>query len=148
MNDFQIDLQIEATVSTVYEALTTQSGIQRWWTTSCQVGSNVGEMINLSFGKTFKEMRIESLRLNEAVEWYVTKSQLDIPNLERKNEWEGSSIAIHIAPQSTSHTRLHLVHMGLTPEVECYEICSSGWAHFLASLKDYCETGTGKPYHG
>ncbi len=42
--------------------------------------------------------------------------------------------------------QLSFVHKGLTPDLNCYEICDAGWTHFIInSLKQYLETGTGNP---
>jgi hypothetical protein len=33
-------------------------------------------------------------------------------------------------------------HEGLTPQLHCYDTCSLGWSHGLASLRTYIDTGT------
>ena len=38
---------------------------------------------------------------------------------------------------------------GLTPQLLCYDICEAGWdMFFLHSLKQYLDTGRGKPHKG
>ena len=34
---------------------------------------------------------------------------------------------------------------GVKPELECFDMCQEGWTHFLASLVDYVDRGTGSP---
>lgn len=144
--NYQSDLVLTAPVASVYEALTTQSGIRGWWTAACDAGTAVGEQITIRFGRTFKVMRIEHLRPEEEVRWRVTDAQLDVPGLTRTKEWIDTTIVFQLVPQSASVTRLQLEHIGLTPQVECYALCSQGWRQFLGSLKSYVETGKGAPY--
>jgi hypothetical protein len=37
-------------------------------------------------------------------------------------------------------------HAGLSPQLECYDMCRAGWDQYLPSLRDYIDTGTGNPY--
>jgi hypothetical protein len=39
-------------------------------------------------------------------------------------------------------------HEGLVKQLECYDQCSAGWDHYLASLRDHIESGTGSPVPG
>jgi len=39
-----------------------------------------------------------------------------------------------------------LTHIGLTPEIECYDLCKNGWQSFLYSLNKYLTTGIGAPF--
>jgi hypothetical protein len=46
-----------------------------------------------------------------------------------------------------SGTAVAFAHEGLTPEVECYEVCTNAWSMFVTgSLKSLIETGEGQPY--
>ena len=146
MHSFKFDLLVAAPAAKVFEALTTQQGIQSWWTTYSEVGTAVGEHITVRFGSTFKVMQIETLFPATEVRWRVVDAHLVVPGLARTNEWLGTTIVFQLVPQSDTVTRLALEHIGLTPEVECYDICSQGWAQFLGSLKAYLETGKGSPY--
>ena len=146
MSSFKFELVLAAPTSEVYEALTTQQGIQSWWTASSEVGTSVGEQIAIRFGQTFKVMKIEVLRPETEVRWRVIDAHLVVPGLTRTNEWMGTTILFQLAPQSDALTRLQLEHIGLTPEVECYGLRSQGWHQFLGSLQRYVETGKGSPY--
>jgi len=43
-------------------------------------------------------------------------------------------------------TTLTFLHKGLNQSFQCYNVCESGWDHFLASLQLYLETGKGTPH--
>jgi len=143
---YSSEIELAAPRSTVYAALTTQQGIRSWWTESCDVGSEIGSQTIVRFGATFKVMRIESLLPDSEVSWKVTDARLEVPGLKRTDEWIGTTITFRLVSVSDSVTRLRLEHHGLTPDVECFEICTSGWHQFLGSLKLYVETGTGAPF--
>lgn len=146
MDSFKLDLLMAAPASIIYEALTTQHGIQNWWTTASEVGTTVGQQITIRFGDTYKVMQIEALRPFTEVQWSVSEAHLVVPGLTRTNEWIGSTIVFQLTPHSGALTLLQLEHVGLTKQIECYEICSQGWNQFLGSLKSYVETGKGSPY--
>lgn len=140
-------LIIEAPASTVYAALTTQSGLRGWWTADCDAGTGVGAQATFRFDETFKVMRIERLLQDAEVCWQCVQAHIDAPGLlTRTDEWIGTSILFLLIPRSSSETLLEFEHIGLAPQVECYEICTRGWQQFLASLKSYAETGKGTPY--
>ena len=147
MNHYHSDLLINAPAADVYKALTTPEGLQSWWTKTCEIGTQVGAESTFHFGKTFKVMRIEALNPDVKVAWQCIDSHIHAPGLlTRTNEWIGTSIAFNLEPQFASSTLLKFDHFGLVPEVECFEVCSSGWDQFLGSLKEYAETGKGRPF--
>lgn len=43
-------------------------------------------------------------------------------------------------------SKVIFTHQGLVPELECFDVCQTGWDYFLGSLKDYLETGKGNPF--
>jgi len=44
-------------------------------------------------------------------------------------------------------TQIRFTHVGLNPDVECYDVCSSAWSSYmLGSLRDLITTGEGAPY--
>jgi hypothetical protein len=75
----------------------------------------------------------------------VTDSLIDIPELDNKTEWINTKIVWEIS-SNDNQTELHLTHFGLTPQVECYNICESGWHNFTDSLTEFINTGIGKPF--
>ena len=90
-------------------------------------------------------MAVEELVPDKKVVWNVTASLIDIPELKNKTEWINTKIVWEIS-STDSHTELHLTHFGLTPQVECYNICEDGWHNFTNSLSEFINTGTGKPF--
>ncbi len=62
-----------------------------------------------------------------------------------KEEWLNTEL-VWTFKENGSEVEVSFVHNGLTPELNCYKICESGWNFFIStSLKNYLETGQGNP---
>lgn len=136
---------IKAEPELVYQALTAY--VPKWWSELFEGSSDTpGATFTVRFGESiYKVFTVEALQLNTRVVWSVIDSVIDIPELENKSEWIGTSIEWDIKSEQHA-TVLTLSHIGLTPQIECYEICRAGWGQFLASLKAFAETGQGMPF--
>src|SRR5690606_23589820 len=104
------------------------------------------DIFTVRFGdRIYKTMQVQELVHNSKVVWYVEDSLIAVPELQKQTEWIGTSIVWKIASDETV-THLHLTHIALQPEVECYDICVSGWQQFTDSLRSFVETGKGNPF--
>lgn len=143
--NFQTTISIHASSSDVFNALT--SGIPKWWTKEFKGQSrNMLDEFTVRFGSSYKTMLIVGVIQDTRVVWECLDAMIDLPELDNKSEWEGTRMGWTIDEQD-SFTDLTLMHTGLTPELECYNVCEKGWNAYMQSLKLYLETGTGKPYH-
>lgn len=145
MEHYKKTITITATGKQVYTALT--ESIAAWWTTQFEGTSNQqGQSFTIRFGvNIFKTMLVEELTPCQKVVWRVSDAMIDLPTLKNKSEWIDTEIVWEIAEQHEASI-LQLTHFGLSPKIECYSICESGWETFTNSLKVYIETGKGKPY--
>jgi len=149
MKNYQCDVEIAAPAAKVFAAITTEDGLKGWWTTSCESGTGVGSRATFRFGNTHNVMLTEKLTPNLEVVWKCLEQHHEAAELERKDEWAGTKVKFKLESRSLSSTVLHFEHDGLTPELECYQICDQGWGHFLkTSLKKLVETGKGEPFSG
>ena len=145
MESINQNVEIAADPGKIYEALTTTAGNRGWWTTDCEVGSKVGEQAVFRFnhmgggeGLTEMRFRIDKLAPNEAVEMTCVGHQ-------NNSDWQDTRLAFRLRPAG-GKTTIELAHTGFQAKTKVYEACIAGWAHFLASLKKYAETGTGTPH--
>ena len=60
-------------------------------------------------------------------------------------DWVGTTLHFDIEATPEEGTVLRFRHAGLTPRLECFSDCKSGWDHFIPSLGAYVETGVGQP---
>lgn len=146
MQDYHCAITIHAPAQKVYEAITTQRGIQNWWTNDCHVETK-HRKATMRFGKTYNVMAFEKLS-NTEVRWrcIAQHQEFDKP-LTKKDEWVGTHVIFLIKELDPDHTELHFTHKGLLPSLECFDICKKGWDHFIkTSLKNYLEKGKGQPF--
>ena len=149
MKNYQCTVEVAAPAAKVYEAITTEKGLKGWWTTTCEAGTGVGSRATFRFGPTHNIMLTDKLAPDREVVWNCLEQHHQAAGLSRKDEWAGTRIKFRLESRSPASTVLHFEHEGLTPELECYQICEAGWGHFLKrSLKSLVETGKGEPFSG
>ncbi|WP_309130869.1 SRPBCC domain-containing protein [Brevibacterium sp.] len=137
-------VDISASPSRVYAALTTESGLTGWWTTVAEVGTRVGETITFRWSeRDYTAMRIDVLKSDSRVEWTCV-AQHDT-NLPDPAEWVGTRVIFDLTP-SLKGTKLVVRHVGLLT-LDCGDMCSLGWMQFLTtSIKPLAEIGVGQPW--
>ena len=136
--DYQLTIEVAAPPAAAFDALTTPAGLAAWWVPVTGSGLAGGE---LRFSMNAPEplvIRVEEAIRPAVVRWAVTACDF-LP------DWVGTRPAFTITPAGNGGSRLSFRHHGLTPDLECIEMCARGWHHYLASLRGYLETGTGSP---
>ena len=141
-------ITVEASPQDAFRALTT--GHEQWWTTCDNEFARIGDRIKFTFPPlvsywTFEATRIEP---DKAVELECVEAYHKMPDKPDASttEWLGSKALWRIEPRG-SQTAIHFVHDGLTPELDCYDVCEAGWdLYFVDSLKAYLDTGVGRPF--
>jgi hypothetical protein len=87
------------------------------------------------------KQKIAELVPGERVGWHVIDSHLEGNN--DPSEWTGTDITFDITSKRDG-TEVRVTHLGLVPEFECFESCSSGWGFFVnGSLQRLITTGDG-----
>jgi hypothetical protein len=62
-------------------------------------------------------------------------------------EWTGTQLSFELDELPDGSTRLRFRHGGLVPDLgECFDLCSTGWDHYVRSLTNFVETGAGDPW--
>ncbi|GGY95392.1 SRPBCC domain-containing protein [Pseudoduganella plicata] len=146
VENFRHSLVIAAAPHAAFIALSSITGLRAWWTEDCHGDPLPGGAIRVRFGGVEKTMRVGTVVKDRQVGWVCTSAFMDVPSLRRKDEWVGTQMIFGLSAGGAGTTRLDFEHIGLTPGLECYDMCAGGWRHFLDSLRQYLETGTGMPY--
>ena len=144
--DYQKTIRVKASPDAVFDALTTVSGLTAWWSRATGSGDAGGE---LRFFMNVPEpcvMHVDEATRPTSVRWTVTECSF-------LSDWVGTRPAFTItaaeagaeAAGGAGEVELHFRHHGLTPELDCIDMCTRSWDHFLVSLRDYVETGHGSP---
>ena len=141
---FQTGITLNTPGKNVFAALT--ANINAWWTVTFEgCAINTDDTFTIRFGNTYKSFVVEEIIPGKKIIWKCTAAYIDVPSIKNKKEWLGTKIIWELT-QSGSTTNVNMIHYGLTPMLECYEICEQGWRQFISSLQHYILTGTGTPY--
>jgi uncharacterized protein YndB with AHSA1/START domain len=135
-DDFRSTKTFAATPDVVFSALTDIDALTAWWTPAGGA-ANAGETLRFLMGDQEVVMRVDQADRPSRVCWSVLVC-------EPATDWVGTSITFDLEPAGTG-TELRFQHHGLNPGLECFTMCQAGWTHFLASLVDYVDRGTGSP---
>lgn len=142
MNDYTATIVVDQTPHQVFNAVTNVRG---WWTENLEGGT---DQVDDEFAVQFGDVHYSSQRLlevipDEKVVWLVTDSRLTFVRDPR--EWVGTKITFDISPTGNG-TTLRFTHLGLVPEYECFDDCSSAWSGYVnGSLRSLITTGEGSP---
>jgi len=138
--DFRGTKAFTSSPEAVLEALSTTDGIAGWWGDT--IGSAAeGGTFEVGFGSGRRIVLTAASVDRRRVEWIVEEAPYT-------PEWPGTTIVFDITPAGGG-SEMRFCHHGLTPQLECFDMCHEGWTHYLTSLVDYVDTGVGHPYrHG
>jgi uncharacterized protein YndB with AHSA1/START domain len=135
--DYESQLTLAASADAVFDALTTTEGLAAWWTPVTGNGLAGGEL-TFDFGPNATAvMRVDAAERGVGVRWTSVSCI--------QEDWVGTTLHFDLAAAQEGGTELHFRHAGLTPRLECFADCKSGWDHFIPSLQAYVEAGVGNP---
>ncbi len=132
---------IKVPAAKVYKALSTIDGLAHWWTEEVEGDEQIGGKITFTFrsetGDIKGQMMMEVKKLDpqKHVSWRCVKGP---------EEWIGTDITFDLSQQD-DQIIIIFGHRNWREEIEFMAHCSMKWAVFLLSLREYVETGKGKP---
>ena len=138
--DFTTTIKTEKTPKEVFDAV---NDVRGWWQGEIE-GST--DKLNDEFTYRYEEVHYSKQRIVEFVPgkkvvWLVTDSNLNF--ISYKSEWTGTKISFEIS-EAGNKTELRFTHIGLEPEIECYDACSNAWGQLIQhSLLSFINTGKG-----
>jgi uncharacterized protein YndB with AHSA1/START domain len=148
MPDITYKFAINAPPARVFDVLTDQSHVAKWWTPDCTVDQRVGGHANLEFKSAdgrldgYSLMRIEKLVPGQLVEWKCIEQ-----DYQGNTDWIGTSIRFRLSDNGRGGTDIDFAHLDWKTTEGTYHRCVDGWNHVLqTSLKNYVEMGKGEPY--
>jgi len=137
--DYQKSMRVEASADALFDALTDVAGLTAWWTRATGT-ADAGGQIEFWFDPPQPcVMRVDQAVRPDLVQWTVTSCDF-LP------DWVGTRPTFTITQLDGDECELEFVHHGLTPELDCIEMCTRGWDHFIPSLRDHVESGHGRPH--
>jgi uncharacterized protein YndB with AHSA1/START domain len=137
-DDYEKTILIDAAPDAVFDALTTTDGLTAWWTRADGSGVTGGELVFTMNAPTPCVMHVDDATRPTHVQWTVTECDFE-------PDWVGTRPTFTITSVDGGASEVHFVHQGLTPELECIDMCRRGWDHYMSSLHEYVEGGEGSP---
>lgn len=139
MADIKHLLEISVTKEKVYKAITTQNGLANWWTQDVTAKPEVGSIAKFRFNDIFSaDLKITALEENRVIKWGCVDSS--------EEEWVKTDFTFSLE-ESKSGTLLRFAHdnwwKGMS---DGFQRSNFLWGYYLQSLKEYCESGRGRPY--
>lgn len=131
MPDLHHRIPINASPPQVYAALSTDKGLQGWWTADSKTDKKAGGKAEFGFdkrGMVFR-MTIDQLKPNATVVW---SCHGDHP------EWSGTKLTWNISAQD-GMTMLRFTHGDWKAVTDFFAICNSTWGELMYRLKDHVE---------
>ena len=115
-----------------------RSALSAWWTRATGTGSTGGEL-RFWFDHTSPCV----IRVDDASPARVCWTVAECDFLD---EWVGTHPTFTITPSESGRLEIAFTHHGLTPQLDCIDMCSQGWNHFIPSLGHYLDTGVAEPF--
>ena len=128
---------IKASAAQVYQSLTTNQGLAAWWTDDVTGAGAVGSTIAFRFNGGGPDFKVQRLTENQQVIWAHAESMPEA--------WNGTEIVFDIDDKG-DQCFVHFQHRNWKSDDDFFAHCNTKWGVFLLSLKDYLETGAGKPF--
>jgi hypothetical protein len=131
MPDILHRVGIDTTPAKVFGALTTLDGLRHWWTTELSGNAKQGGLIDFKFCK----MKVVKTKSNKLVHWKCVRGP---------DEWIDTEVIFELN-RKEGQTYVLFKHANWKKPVEFMHHCSTKWATFLLSLKNWLERSEGRP---
>lgn len=104
--------------------------VKEWWVRDVEGSTEkLNDLFTVRFtGGTFVTFKVIESSPEKKIAWNVTDCYL--PWLKDKTEWTGTTVVFDIS-LSGNETKVSFTHVGLVPEVECFDGCVAGWNKYL-----------------
>ncbi len=137
-DDYTYGMQVDVPLPQILAALTDDTVICRWWTAATR-SERHGDDVRLFAGgdASFVDFTIEHAAGTGEVAWAVTACV--------EPDWVGTRPSFSVRPNDDGTFSVGFRHVGLRPALSCFDQCRAGWNHFMPSLRQFLETGSGRP---
>ena len=137
-DDYTYGMQVDVPLPQIIAALTDDALISRWWTAATR-SERHGDEVRLFAGgdASFVDFTVEHSPGTGEVAWAVTACV--------EPDWVGTRPSFSVRANDDGTYAVGFRHFGLRPALACFDQCRAGWNHFMPSLRQFLETGRGRP---
>ncbi|MEX0754918.1 MAG: SRPBCC domain-containing protein [Actinomycetota bacterium] len=140
--DFTIAFTVDQTPEEAFKAI---NDVRGWWSANIEGPTYElnSEFIFHNEPVHYSRIEVTELVAGKRVAWRILENYMSF--VEDKREWIGNEIAFDIARKGDK-TEVVFTQIGLVPDYECYDVCSSAWSGYIkGSLRALIVTGMGAP---
>jgi len=139
--NYQCSITANVTVAKATECI---NRVDKWWTENFEGSAeNLHDTFTVRFGETFVNFKVIEVIADKKMAWEVTDCYLHW--LKDKKEWKNTIVMWELSG-TANETKIDFTHIGLAPEIECYNDCVKGWDQYVKdSLLKLMTTGKGLP---
>jgi hypothetical protein len=130
--DYNVTLLVDRSPKDVFNIL---KDVRSWWSGLYgETFEGKSDQLNDEFsflaggGMHYSKQKLIELIPNSKIVWLVTDSKLTF--LSDTQEWTNTKICFDISQQGNK-TVVRFTHIGLHPNIECFDQCSNGWNSYL-----------------
>jgi uncharacterized protein YndB with AHSA1/START domain len=136
MPDILHRVGMQGSAKKVYAALATLDGLSHWWIVGTTGDTRVGGTIHFAPEGGGFDMKVLASKPGKLVQWKCVGGP---------DEWIGTKLSFRLQARR-DQTVVLFTHAGWRKPVEFMHHCSTKWAVFMLSLKDWIERAEGRPH--
>lgn len=137
MADIFNDFPIKASAGQVFQALSSPTGLDNWWTLTSSGRPQEGTDYELGFGSGYDWRAVVSRCLPDR--------EFELELVSADEDWTGTRIGFALdEADGITHVRFH--HTGWPQSNEHYRVSCYCWSMYLRLLRRYVELGEVVPY--
>jgi hypothetical protein len=139
---FTTAITVDKDISSTFNSI---KNFKAWW--SEEIEGNT-DRLNETFFYHYKDVHLSRIKLIEMeadkkLVYQVVDNEFNFT--KDKTEWINTKLIFDLTTDGDK-TKVVFTHQGLVPAYECYNVCNDAWTSYIqGSLKDFIETGRGKP---
>jgi uncharacterized protein YndB with AHSA1/START domain len=135
--DILLDFPINAARRRVFDAVSTPTGLDAWWTAQAAGTPRTGAVYELGFGPGY-DWRARVTRCDP-------ESDFELELVQADDDWTGTRVSFHLEARGET-TWVQFRHTGWPSANEHYRISCNCWALYLRVLRRLLEHGETVPY--
>jgi uncharacterized protein YndB with AHSA1/START domain len=141
-NSYRVSYLVDNSPEEVFDAF---NNVRGWWSQAIEGDT---DRLGAEFHYHYQDVHRSSFKITEFVPgkkvvWHVLDNYFNF--IKDKNEWIGTDVVFEIERKG-DQTEVRFTHVGLTPDYECFDVCSNAWGGYItSSLRNLITTGKGQP---